>query len=280
MTVDRAVRKWIPSLSKLTYNPIFRTVVNAFDFPLRALIPEFRSLPPNHMRIRVGVGNRLLFNHLSYLVGPKSFWMYAFARGWCNLESTIVDLGCGCGRYAYHLRELEFGGGRFTGRYYGIDIDSEMLAWCRSHFDQDRFRFLQATDKSLSYNRPQGAEEPYRVSLESAEADLVFSTSLFTHLLEPQLVNYIEESFRLLRPGGWSVHTCFCLDHLPPTYGDRHTFSHKKGSARVESLRQPEAAVAYREQFLIETARHVGFSECGMLVSNRGWQPVLCCRRP
>lgn len=280
MGVDRVLRRLFPSSSRLTYNPLFRVFVNALDVPSRMFVREFRSLPPNHLRIRVGVGNRLLFNQLYYLVGPKSFWMYAFARGWCRLDSTIVDIGCGCGRYAYHLQNLQFGGDQFVGKYYGIDIDSEMIAWCRSHFDEGRFVFFQGTDKSLSYNRPSGTEATYRIPLADGTAHFVFSTSLFTHLLDQELVNYVVEAFRVLVPGGWTVHTCFCLDHPPPTYGDRHTFSHAIGHAHVESLRQPEAAVAYRKDFLLDVVRRAGFSEGELMVAHQGWQPILVCRKP
>ena len=59
LSIDRALRKLFPSTSKLTFNPLFRAVMNASDFVPRLIYPEFRTLPPNHLRIRVGVGNRI-----------------------------------------------------------------------------------------------------------------------------------------------------------------------------------------------------------------------------
>jgi hypothetical protein len=41
----------------------------------------------------------------------------------------------------------------------------------------------------------------------------------------------------------------------------------------------PEAAVAYREDFLFQTARDIGFRTAQMLVGPEDWQPVLLCQK-
>ena len=50
VSLDRALRKLFPSTSKLTFNPVFRAAVNAFDIVPRLVFPEYRALPPNHLR--------------------------------------------------------------------------------------------------------------------------------------------------------------------------------------------------------------------------------------
>src|SRR5260370_18419416 len=127
MKLDRAIRRVIPSASRLTYNPIFKAVVASFDLLPKLVYEELSRIPPNHMRIRVGVGNRIFASQVIFVTGPKDFWMHAFHSGLCRLDSTIVDIGCGCGRYAHPLRDYRFKSERFTGKYVGIDIDEEML---------------------------------------------------------------------------------------------------------------------------------------------------------
>jgi SAM-dependent methyltransferase len=274
--LTRVARKVVPSTARLTYNPLFGRALDIADRPVRLLYREFAKLPPNRMRVRVGVGNRLVFNHVEYLVSAKNLWLVAFARGLCRLDSTIVELGCGCGRSASHLRDLEFGGERFAGRYYGVDIDAEMVAWCRANFD-DRFTFLEATGRSRTYSGSEG--EPYRVPLDDGTVDFVFSLSLFTHLLEAELLNYVRESSRLLRPGGATLQSFFSVENPPPTFGGRHTFAHRIGKAHVESLRQPEAAVAYSERFMRDAFTKAGFSpEVSFLLA--GGQAFLLARKP
>jgi SAM-dependent methyltransferase len=205
--------------------------------------------------------------------------MFAMNRGWVDFDSTIVDIGVGCGRYAHHLRDFDFRGRRFQGRYIGIDIDQEALDWCKRHFDAERFSFVLSTDKSTSYNRDTGGAAPFKVPVESGTANLIFSTSLFTHLLEEEANNYLAETYRMLKPEGVMAHSVFCLDHPPPTFGNRHTFAHRMGNAHVESLRQPEAAVAYTKQYLFDRAAALGFREIDMLHGPGVWQPLLVARR-
>lgn len=280
MKLEKAIRRVIPSTSRLTYNPIFKLIFDSFDLLPGLMYEEFSRIPPNHMRVRVGVANRFLANQVSYVSGAKDFWMHAFHAGVCRLDSTIVDLGCGCGRYAHLLRDYEFMSERFTGKYVGIDIDEEMLNWCRRNFDRGRFTFHRSTHASKAYK---GVDQPhanYVLPLADECADFVFSTSLFTHLLEKELVNYTQESYRVLKRDCFMAMFCFSMDHPPPTLGDRHTFRFRIGNAYVESMSVPEVGVAYEEKFLFKSASAAGFRTAEMLLGGPdSWQHVLLCRK-
>jgi SAM-dependent methyltransferase len=276
MRVDRLVRRVVPSLARLTYNPAFKLAVNAFDLIPRMMFPELATLPPNHLRIRIGVDNRIFGNGFSFLAWPTAFWTHFLQAGLCRFDSTIVDIGCGCGRYARFLRDYQYKSQRFTGRYLGIDVDPEMLAWCRGHFDAERFEFHRSTHSSRAY-RTNGSPNraDYEIPMADGAADFVFSTSLFSHLLEKEVINYCRESYRVLKSGGHMVMYFFSLDRPPPTYGDRHTFAFQIGNAHVESLSVPEAAVAYREELLISVARDVGFRATEVQAGPGDAQPIL-----
>jgi SAM-dependent methyltransferase len=278
-SVDRALRRVFPSISKLTFNSLFAAALDLSDLPMKLLYPELRDLPPNHFRVRIGVGNRLFNNQIDFLTGPPNFWMEAFANGWFSLDGTVIDIGSGCGRYARVLRDYAANGQAFSGAYVGVDIDQEMIAWCAKAFPVPQFRFHASTDASASYNKDEAAGSPFRIPEPDASADLIFSRSLFTHLLEQEAENYLRESFRLLRSGGTAHHSVFCLDYPPPTMGGRHTFSHIMGKAYVESLRQPTAAVAYTEAALFEMARAAGFTDMEVRHTVGEWQPSLICRK-
>jgi SAM-dependent methyltransferase len=277
---DRLLRRFFPSISKPTFNPVFKFIVNLSDVPLKLVFPDFRALPPNHMRLRVGSGNRFFNNQVYFLTTAVNSWIEVFASGAIRMDSTIVDIGCGCGRSAHILRSYSSNSGAFTGTYIGVDIDEEMLDWCRAHYDPAHFRFHLSTDASKSYNRESIQQGPYHIPEPDETADLVRSSSLFTHLLEEQALNYLRESFRLLRSGGTISHSVFCMDYPPPTFGTRHTFSHRVGNAYVESLAQPEAAVAYSEEFLISLAHSVGFVDAKVRHRLGAWQASLVARKP
>jgi ubiquinone/menaquinone biosynthesis C-methylase UbiE len=281
--IQKVLRRRIPSAARLTYNPIFKGFVNFFDLVPKRMYQEFEKMPPNHMRIRVGLGpsivKGIVANQALYLTVGKDFWMHSFQGGLCRFDSTILDIGCGCGRYAHHLRDYRFKSETFTGKYIGIDIDDEMLKWCRQNFDEERFEFHRSTQASKVYGGSDRTGSYYALPVNDDSVDFVFSTSLFTHLLEEDLANYCREAYRVLKKGSFIAMYCFCMDYLPPTYGGRHTFTYRIGNAHVESLSQPEAAVAYDKSFLFGVARAAGFQTVELVSGPEDLQPMLLCRK-
>jgi SAM-dependent methyltransferase len=254
--VERLMRRVMPSAPRLSYNPLFRILGNTVSSALALPFSEFRGLPPNHLRVRVGVGNRIFNNHSLFVNIGTSFWHEFFANGYANANSDIVEIGCGCGRIASPLNQ-----DYFKGTYLGIDIDAEMVQYCRSHFPADRFTFRLSPHRSTVYGVENATHEdsaPFVIGDPNSK-DFIFSTSLFTHLLEEELRFYMRESFKALRPNGRIFMSFFCLDYV--NKGGRWTFSHQVGRAHVESAKYPEAAIAYTAQYIEEVARECEFRE-------------------
>ncbi len=254
--VERIMRRVIPSAPRLSYNPVFRILGNTVSSALALPFPELRRLPPNHLRVRVGVGNRIFNNHSFFVNIGTSFWHEFFAKGYANANSAIVEIGCGCGRIANPLNQ-----DYFQGTYLGIDIDAEMIAYCQSHFPADRFTFRLSPHRSSVYGAANATPEDARsfVIGDANSKDFIFSTSLFTHLLEEELRFYMRESFRALRPNGRIFMSFFCLDYIQK--GGRWTFTHQVGQAHVENAKYPEAAIAYTAQYMAQIARDCEFRE-------------------
>lgn len=183
-------------------------------------------------------------------------------KKYCTISSDVVELGCGCGRLARPLRDPPWSLW-FMGTYVGVDIDHEAIKYCRSHFPEDKFQFIVSPHKSTTYvvGKPHGAQETHSkfVIANEQNKDFVYSLSLCTHLLEKEVIEYVEESFRILKTGGIMFMTFFCIEHVE--LGGRWTFQHRRGNAYIESMRYPEAAVAYKEMFMIDLVRKCGFRE-------------------
>lgn len=280
MALDRTIRRLVPSLPPLTRNPVAMLPLDAVDRVLNWPWRELRGLPPNRMRLRVGVQNRLLFNGFGFRTTGVHFWMGVLARRHARLDSRVLDLGSGCGRFAMPLRDHNFYGQRFRGEYLGVDIDSEMLAWCRRHFDQ-RFAWHDAGRASATY-RPRGAGDdsaPLRLPLDDASRDLALANSLFSHLLEQDFVQYVAEAARVVRAGGWFYLTVFVREHVASggRLGDRWTFPYRRGAAHLESERYPEAAVAYDESWVRRVLAAAGLGAIRMAPTAA--QTMIWCRR-
>ncbi|MFN2634927.1 MAG: class I SAM-dependent methyltransferase [Thermoanaerobaculia bacterium] len=277
--LDRRIRKIVPSTAVLSRSKAFHALSLLSDAILRPLwrLSTRQPLPPVRLLVRTGVGNSLLFPHYYYLTASSAIWLHFFSQGYANLESDVVDIGCGVGKSAVALRDFQYMGTRFEGSYHGFDVDPEMVAWCRAHFPPDRFRFTRVDARSTVYN-PGGTVEAQRLDRPDASADLVFSQSLFSHLLENDIRQTLAESRRILRPGGVMLMTFFCMDDLRALdlLGGRWSFSHGIGPAFVENRSYPESAVAYARDWMLAAANAAGFREARVILPS--YQSTLECR--
>ncbi|MCG8509029.1 MAG: methyltransferase domain-containing protein, partial [Rhodospirillales bacterium] len=114
------------------------------------------------------------------------------------------------------------------------------------------------------YN-PGGEQVVTTLPVDDASQDFVFSTSLFTHLLERELGDYLRESFRVLRPGGVMRMSVFSIDHVAGKVKKRWKFEQRLDQAYVYDPQRPEAAVAYHADWLCQQARQAGFDNVELM---------------
>jgi SAM-dependent methyltransferase len=274
---DRIYRRFVPSIAKLSYNPLIKVFGNAIAKMLALPFPELRDLPPNHLRIRIGAGNRIVNGHVDFIETGSKCWLAFLSRKYCTSNSDVVELGCGCGRIARALRD-PWWGPWFEGTYVGVDIDHEMIEYCQNNFPAPRFQFILSPHKSKTYSPNKSCVAPETAGdlaiAAPASKDFVYSFSLFTHLLETEVLDYLGETYRILRADGIMYMTFFCMEHVE--LGRRWTFPHRRDNAYVENPQYPEAAVAYHEAFITELATNCGFRE---VTIRRGTPSALVARK-
>jgi SAM-dependent methyltransferase len=115
--------------------------------------------------------------------------------------SSILDIGCGCGRTARFLVPNALVHG-----YIGFDVVPEVIDWDRQYIQPNsrgRFTFVHSNIYNGHYN-PSGdlRGSEYSFPASSASVDIAFAASVFTHLLEADCQQYLAESARVLKPGG------------------------------------------------------------------------------
>lgn len=259
--IDSAVRKAVPSLPPLTRSRLAMLPLDAIDYVSRSFTPDLKVLPPNRLRLRTGVGNRLLGNGRRWLTSGRRFWEEQHGAGRVTCESSIIDLGCGCGRCAIPLKLFGLGGKPFRGRYRGLDVDREMLRWCEENLASEHFSFGHVPARSTVYNPSQLApgRDQRLFDAESDSADFLYAISVFSHLVEEDFLTHLAECRRVLRRGATLLFTTFCMEHVVHGAAERWSFRHRMGAAYVESLRYPEAATGYELNWILEQAKNAGF---------------------
>jgi len=240
MVKDRFLRMIVPSVPPLARTPV-ATVLDITDYFLKKGHPEWSMLPPASLRMRIGVGNKILRNHNLFIEHGKVVIAELSGKGYLNPQSHVFELGCGCGRNAIAFSNYLTHGGTYVGQ----DVDRKMISWCQKHLQNNYVTFHHANIFSKVYNPTGKPITDYDLPATDGLITLFISFSVFSHLLYEDSLHYIRESARTLCAGGYLHMTFFILDFLKDQLGDRWTFSHELENCYVESLRYPEAAVAY-----------------------------------
>lgn len=123
----------------------------------------------------------------------------------------IVEIGCGVGRDAIPLTHMV----PPEGSYLGIDVMRPSIEWAQAHVSRaaPHFEFVHF-DVSDAQHNPGGSGEMtgYRVPRDDNSIDLVFLFSVFTHMFPRDVVHYLSEFARILRPGGRVLASVFTMD--------------------------------------------------------------------
>ena len=156
-------------------------------------------------------------------------------------DMSVLDAGCGQGRMARPLA------GWLRADYHGFDIDKSGVAWCKAHYqDAPNFHFSHADIYNARYNRGgQIAAKDFKFPFDDGQFDVVFLTSVFTHMFKDDVENYLSEIARVMTPGGtclisWFLHE----DELPPhpVYNFQYPVD---DVTRTTVAKNPEAAIAF-----------------------------------
>ncbi|OJV56118.1 MAG: hypothetical protein BGO31_18790 [Bacteroidetes bacterium 43-16] len=95
---------------------------------------------------------------------------------------SILDWGCGPGRVVRHFPDIIP-----TAQVYGSDYNSEYVNWCHENLKEITFTQNQLVPP---------------IPLEAAAMDFIYAISIFTHLSEKMHMAWMNEIYRLLKPGG------------------------------------------------------------------------------
>jgi SAM-dependent methyltransferase len=109
----------------------------------------------------------------------------ALPDDWVWEGRRVLDFGCGSARVLRHfLPEAEYGD------FWGCDIDGPSIDWIRSHLSPPLHAFQNGLAPPLA--------------LEAGSFDLVYATSVFTHI-DALWSRWLLELRRILKPGGLLV---------------------------------------------------------------------------
>ncbi len=242
-------------LTNLTMN-VLRTAYQGL-VPANVRKANRRALEVISDRLQPALPPIRLREHISPL------WLDFAASGRDQLEFNIelaglkptdrvLDLACGCGRFAIPLS----GYIGPKGSYEGLDVRNDLIEWCSEHIGSrhQQFRFQVAdviTPWSPNSSHTVGT---YPFPYPSRDFDFVYAGSLFTHLTEAGARNYLRQVAAVLKPGGKFVCTWLLFNSqsgsLLPGKSLTQLWPNDHGCHRTKSDEFPELSVAYDEAWV------------------------------
>lgn len=225
-----------------------------------------------------------------FLDVSQEFLGHIIHKGGLRPTDDVLDAGCGLGRIAYSLAHYMAP----TARYEGFDIVDHLIAQAQgmitSRFPNFTFRKLDVYNK---WYNPAGTvrSTELRFPFDDASFDFVFLTSVFTHMLAPEVRRYLDEIHRVLRPGGRCLCTCFLLtpesEALIQAGKSGHALVHELDECFTSNPEVPEDAIGFKEPLMLRWIAERGFtlkakypgSWCGRPIT-ASYQDILILNKP
>lgn len=126
-------------------------------------------------------------------------------------DAAVVEVGCGVGRDAIQLTQHL----SRRGSYVGIDIIRPSIEWCQANIAarHPNFSFHYLDIQSQIHNAGGSARvTDVRLPVPSKSADRILLQSVFTHMFFGDIVHYLREFRRILKPDGKVVASFFLID--------------------------------------------------------------------
>ena len=180
-----------------------------------------------------------------------------------NQTHVFLEIGCGIGRDAITLTEK-----LSEGRYIGVDIILPSINWCSNNITtlHPNFSFYHF-DVDDQLHNPSGTIATIDIKLpaEDSSVDRIILWSVFTHMYEKDILHYMKEFRRVLKPDGKILATCFvfnekileAVNNIKPNSSLR--FEHElSANCRINDPDYPTGAIAYKQEVFESLVKESG----------------------
>jgi SAM-dependent methyltransferase len=150
-------------------------------------------------------GGKLSYAEWAHVIGIFQTIIYQTVGK--KTGNKILDIGCGTGLLGISSEPFTADGGSYT----GIDVMTDDVNFCKSHFNLPNYQFIHLDVTNPTYASAQSSKlEPWPIKDETQ--DLVTALSVWTHLNERDAIFYFNEIQRVLKKGGKAIVTIFFLN--------------------------------------------------------------------
>jgi SAM-dependent methyltransferase len=176
---------------------------------------------------------------------------------------SILDFGCGCGRVIRHWRSL-------TGaELNGTDCNPRQVDWC---------------SRNLPFAKFQSNTLEPRLNYADQQFEFAYALSVFPHTPEGLQQPWINELWRILRPGGYLLITTQGDEFLPKlTHTELRSYRQDRIVVRYQEAAGTNLCSAYHSEAYVREQLAEKFSivaSCPQGASGNGNQDMYLLRKP
>ncbi|AYN03046.1 class I SAM-dependent methyltransferase [Flavobacterium sp. 140616W15] len=240
----RSVYYFISPKSRLVARKIYYSPFDLFN----SLSGRKKKMVPNKGDIFIGSGDFVEQgkHHLKLLIE------YAKLKP----NHSVLDVGCGIGRVAVPLTNYLLA----DSSYEGFDLVKKGINWCKNNITINfpNFNFQHIPLNNDLYSLTNQKAENFTFPYLDNSFDTVFLFSVFTHMQPLEIQNYLNEIYRVLKPGGRCLATFFVYDEINESMisnnNGTYIFPYKNEGYRLMNEKVPSANIAFNEKYLYKMA--------------------------
>ena len=126
------------------------------------------------------------------------------------MRNCVLDIGSGIGRTAVKLTSYL----DKDGVYEGFDVVEKGVRWCQQKISvaYTNFNFQYVPLHNDLYNSNSKSAVDFNFPYSDNHFDIAFLFSVFTHMGIDEIEHYLHQIYRVLKPGGQCLATCFVYD--------------------------------------------------------------------
>ncbi len=175
----------------------------------------------------------------------------------------ILDVGCNIGTVAYSLVHYL----QPSGRYEGFDVVQNFISWAQQEITtrKPNFNFNWHNIYHPLYNSTgEISENNFIFPYPDESFNSVCISHLFTHLQSSEICHYLDEVYRVLKPGGRCLLICFLVnsksEDLIAKGKSSQQLIYKIEDGFTIDINLPEKGIGFREDLLLKWIEERGFN--------------------
>ncbi len=236
---------------------MLRELYYALSPSLRFLARKLYYLPSDLMRSKDKLipPRGLIYTGSGDFIKAGLDWATFFKLHGLQVHDSFLDIGSGIGRIALGLTSVH------KGKYEGFEAMQVGAEWCKKNITPKfpNFHFQHIHLHNDLYNSDGLDAASFVYPYKEDAFNFACSISVFSHMIDSEVDNYLKESSRVMQAGGVLVATFFVLHAGMEQKNKAFSFKYDKGHYALMNDKVVSANVAFNKDWLVSRMKAHGF---------------------